>query len=105
MVSDILRRQVNRHTWTALQSASVHDSVVDGKLTTFIAKNKNSDAATTLVESISETLQKVALVNDRKSLLDVTTLGHGNNVAIIADIKDAVLLEHRSVHLLNHHRG
>jgi len=104
MVSDILRRQINRHTWTFLQSASVHDSVVDGKLTTFVAKNKNSDAATTLVESIGETLQQVALVNDRKSLLDVTTLGHGNNMAIIANVKDTVLLEYRSVHLLNHNR-
>ena len=104
MVSDILRRHINRHTWTFLQSASVHDSVVDGKLTTFVAKNKNSDAATTLVESIGETLQQIALVNDRKSLLDVTTLGHGNNMAIIADVKDTVLLEHRSVHLLDHNR-
>jgi hypothetical protein len=104
MVSDILRRQGNRHTCAGLQSASVHNSVVDGKLTTFIAENKNSDAATALVERIGETLQQTALVNDRKSLLDVTTLGHGNNVTIIADVKYTVLLEHRSVHLLNHHR-
>lgn len=105
MVSDEVRRQLSWHTCTVLQSASVHDSVVDGKLTTFIAKDKYSDAATTLIESISETLEQVALVNDRKPLLNVTTLGHGNNVAIIADIKDTVLLEHGSVHLLNHDRG
>lgn len=104
MVSDILRRQSNRHTCAGLQSASVHDSVVDGKLTAFIAENKNSNATTALVESIGETLQQAALVNDRKSLLDVATLGHGNNVTIIADVKDTVLLEYRSVHLLNHHR-
>jgi hypothetical protein len=38
-------------------------------------------------------------------LLDVATLGHGNNVTVIADVKNTVLLEHGSVHLLNHHRG
>jgi hypothetical protein len=104
-VSDVLRRQIKRHTCTALQSASVHDSVVNGKLSTFVTENKDSNAATTLVESIGEALQQAALVNDWESLLDVATLGHGNNVAVIADVKNTVLLEHGSVHLLHHHRG
>jgi hypothetical protein len=58
-----------------------------------------------LVESISETLQQAALINHWESLLDVATLGHGNNVAVIADVENTVLLEHGSVHLLDHHRG
>jgi hypothetical protein len=94
----------HQHTCTGLQSATVHDSVVNSKLTAFITENQNSDAATTLVESISEALQQVALVNDRKTLLDIASLGHSNNVSIIADVKDTVLLEHGSIHLLNYNR-
>ncbi|KAG9966897.1 hypothetical protein KCU61_g266, partial [Aureobasidium melanogenum] len=98
-----------RQSWSGLVSflsspATVHDSVVDSKLTTFITENQNSDAATTLVESISEALQQVALVNDRKTLLDIASLGHSNNVAVIADVKDTVLLEHGSIHLLDNNR-
>ncbi|KAH0357220.1 nucleic acid-binding protein, partial [Aureobasidium melanogenum] len=94
VLKDDSRGRVLFHSLHRL-SATVHDSVVDSKLTTFITENQNSDTATTLVESISEALQQVALVNDGKTLLDIAGLGHGNNVAVIADVKNTVLLEHR----------
>ena len=109
-VACICQRHVNviietvEHTCNSLESASVDDSVVDSELTTFVVKNENSDAATALVESIGETLQKAALVNDGKTLFDIASLGHGNDLTIVTDVKDTVLLEDRSVHLLDYHR-
>jgi hypothetical protein len=94
-----------RLTCANLQSASINDSVVDGELTTFITKNKNSNAAATLIKGIGKTLQQTALVNDRKTLLDIASLGHGNNVTIITNIQDTVLLENGTVHLLYDDRG
>lgn len=58
---------------------------VDGKLTTVIADDENTDAATTSLEGLGETGPKVGLIDDRQGLLDITSLGHGNNYGGLAD--------------------
>ena len=47
----------------------------------------------------------MSLVNDRESLLDVTSLGHTNKAAVVAHVEDAVLLEDGAEHALHNDRG
>lgn len=77
------------------------DLVVDSHLQTLIVDDQDADTATTVVEGLSQALEKVALVKDGKTLLDVTSLGHGNDTAILTDVKNTVLLEDGTEHVLN----
>jgi hypothetical protein len=95
---------MSTHTCSYLQTAAVDDLVVDRELTTLIRNDKNANAATTIVEGICEAAEETALVKDGKTLLDITSLGHGNDTTVIADVQHAVLLEDRSDHVLNNHR-
>jgi hypothetical protein len=82
----------------------VDDLVVDSHLTTFVADDEDADAATAVVEALGEATKEVGLVNDREALLDITSLGHGDNVAVITDVKNTVLLEDRAEHVLDNDR-
>jgi hypothetical protein len=82
----------------------VDNLIVNSKLATLITNDKNTHAAATIVERVSEAVKQAALVKNRKTLLDITSLGHGNNTTIITDVQDAVLLEDRSDHVLDHNR-
>lgn len=75
--------------------------VVNSKLTALIADDKNANAATAVVERVNEAVEQAALVKDRKTLLDITSLGHGNNAAVVTDVEHAVLLEDRADHVLD----
>ena len=88
-----------------LQPGAVDDLVVDSKLATLIIDDEDTNTATTVVEGVRETVQQVALVDDGKALLDVASLGHGNDAAVIADVKDTVLLEDGAEHVLDDDRG
>lgn len=89
---------------TFLQSAAVDDLVVDSKLTAVIVNDEHADAATAVVERLLKALEQVALVQDGQTLLDITSLGHGNDGTVITDVEDAVLLEDRTDHVLDNHR-
>ena len=75
--------------------------VVDGKLTSAIVDDENTNAATAVGERVLESREEVALVNDWKALLDIAILGHGHNSAIVTNVQDAVLLEDWPQHALN----
>jgi hypothetical protein len=81
------------------------DLVVDSHLHTIIIDDEDADAATAVVKGLGQALEEVALVEDREALLDVTSLGHGNNAAILADVENTVLLEDRAEHVLDDHGG
>jgi malate synthase len=87
-----------------LQPGAVNHLVVNGKLMTTVVDDENTNAAAAIVEVVAESVQKVALVKDTQTLLDVTGLGHGNNAAVVTDIQNAVLLEDRATHVLDDHR-
>jgi hypothetical protein len=87
-----------------LQAAAVDDLVVDGHLLAIVVDDEDTDAATAVVEALGEAAEEAALVKDRKALLDVTGLGHGDDVAVITDVEDAVLLEDRAEHVLDNNR-
>lgn len=81
------------------------DLVVHGKLTASIIDDQYTNTATAVGEGLVESRPKSTLINDRKTLLHIASLGHGNNAAIIANVKDAVLLENGTEHVLDDDRG
>lgn len=92
-------------TYINLQSATVDDLVVNGELFALIVDDKDSDAATTIVEGLGETVEEAALVEDWETLLDIASLGHGDDLAVIANVQNTVLLEDRTEHVLDDNIG
>lgn len=77
------------------------DLVVDGHLEALVVDDQDADAATAVVEGLSQALEEVALVKDRETLLDVSALGHGDDTAILTNVENTVLLEDRAEHVLD----
>lgn len=82
----------------------MNDLVVDSKLTALVADDEHANAATAVVERVLQTVEETALVEDWEALLDITSLGHGNNAAVVTDVQDAVLLEDGANHVLDNDR-
>lgn len=87
-----------------LEMRAVDDLHVDGELLAIVVEDKDTDAATARVEGALEAASEVGLVNQAKALLDVTSLGHGDDGAVL-DVEDAVLLEDRAEHGLDDDAG
>jgi hypothetical protein len=75
--------------------------VIDSQLMTIIIDDKNANAAAAMVESIDKTLPEVALIEDRQTLLDIASLSHGDDAAIVTNIENTVLLEDGTLHILD----
>ena len=82
----------------------MHDLHVNGKLVAVVVENKDTDAATTSVESTRQASPEVGLLANSEALLDVTVLGHGGDVAL-GHVQDAVLLEDGAHHGLDNNAG
>jgi len=82
----------------------VDNLVVDSHLTALIIDDQDTNTATAVIEALGEASKEAGLVKDRKALLDIASLGHGDDVAVITDIKDTVLLEDRTEHVLDNDR-
>jgi hypothetical protein len=87
-----------------LEAGSVDNLHVDGHLTTIVGDDEDTNAAAARLESLLEAVPETALVNDGQVLLDVTSLGHGDDGALL-HVKDAVLLEDRAEHGLDNNAG
>jgi microcystin degradation protein MlrC len=83
----------------------VNDLVVNSHLHTVVVDDEDTDAATAVVERLGETSRETALVKNGKTLLDITSLGHGDNATVLTDVENTVLLEDRTEHVLNNDRG
>lgn len=81
------------------------DLVVNDELTATIIDDESTDATTSISESSTDPPEQVALGDDRKALLDITGLGHGNELSVIAEVKDAVGLVDRTQHGLDNNGG
>lgn len=81
------------------------DLVVNDELTSLVRKNEDTNAATTIVERVRETREESTLVKDWERLLDITSLSHGDDGAVVTDVKDTVLLEDRAKHVLHNDGG
>lgn len=78
---------------------------VNSEFAAIVVKHKDTDTAAARLKGTVEARPQVGLVNNSKSLLDISSLSHGDNVAVL-HVKNAVLLEYRSKHCLhNNARG
>lgn len=84
-----------------LQTRAVNDLVVNSHLHTIVVDDQDAHAAAAVVERLGQTCEEVALVKDGKTLLDIASLGHGDDTAVLADVKNTVLLEDRTQHILD----
>jgi len=73
---------------------------VNSKLTAMVGDDLDPNAATTGLKGFRETGPEVGLVNDGEGLLNIASLGHCNNSAIL-QIKNTVLLENGTEHCLD----
>lgn len=89
---------------TELQASTSDLLEVNDQLLTTVREDESADASTARVERLGETGEELALVKDRKSLFDITSLGHGNDTAVITDVENTVLLEDRTKHVLDNDR-
>ena len=80
------------------------DLHVDSELLAVVVEDEDAEAATARLEGTRKAAMEVGLVNDLETLLDVASLGHGNDVAVL-EVKDAVLLEDRAEHGLDDNTG
>ena len=72
----------------------VNNLVINRQLLAVVADDEDADAARAATERLLETAPKVSLVDDAKTLLDLTSLRHGDELAIVTEVDQAVLLEH-----------
>jgi hypothetical protein len=79
----------------------VNDLVVNSHLQAIIVDDEDADAASAVVEGLGQAGEETALVKDGKTLLDIARLGHGDNTTVLTDVKNTVLLEDRTKHVLN----
>lgn len=82
----------------------MNDLVIDSELAAFVVDDKHTNGAAAIVERVGQTGEQAALVKDWQALLDIAGLGHGDDAAIIANVKDTVLLEDWSNHVLDDDR-
>lgn len=80
----------------------MNDLHVDRKLLSVVVEDKDANATTTGLEGALEAPDEVGLVNDGEPLLNITSLGHGDDEAVV-EVKDAILLEDRAKHGLHNH--
>jgi hypothetical protein len=57
----------------------MQDLHINNKLTAIVVDDHDSDAATASLEGFGKARPEVGLINDAKGLLNITSLGHGNN--------------------------
>jgi hypothetical protein len=83
----------------------VDDLEVDDELTATVVDDEGTDGATAVGKGIADALEQVTLGDDGETLLDITSLGHGDELAVITEVEDAVGLVDRAEHGLNDHGG
>jgi len=71
----------------------VDDLVVNSQLLSVVGNNQDPDGTRALSESLPQLIPEVALVNDLQSLLDLTRLGHSDELSVVTDVNEPVLLE------------
>lgn len=81
----------------------MNDLVVNNQLPTTIIDNQCSDTASAVSKRALDPIEQVIVVNDRQPLLYIPSLSHADNAAVVTEVQDAILLEHRPEHALHIH--
>lgn len=88
-----------------LQTRAVDDLEVDDELTATVVDDKGADGATAVGKGITDALEQVALGDDGQTLLDIAGLGHGDELAVVTEVEDAVGLVDGAQHGLDNDGG
>ena len=80
------------------------DLVVDHELPPSIVDDQSPNTAPPLRKRAINLAIQAPLIHNSKTLLDIPTLSHTDQSAIITHIQDTILLEHRTQHTLHHDR-
>lgn len=83
------------------QPRPVDDLVVNDQLSPTIVDDQRPNAASAIGESSFDLAVEPALIDDSEALLDIARLGHADDQAIGAHVKNAVLLVDRAQHALD----
>lgn len=73
--------------------SQVGNLVVDGELLSVVGDDEDANGSGTTAESLLELGEEVTLVNNLEALLDLSGLGHGDELTVVTDIDETVLLE------------
>ena len=82
----------------------MNDLHVDDQLAATIVDNQDSNTPSAIAKRSLNASEQATLVNDWQALLDISSLSHGHNLAIVTNVQDAVLLKDGAEHGLNDHR-
>lgn len=88
-----------------LQTGAVDDLEVDNELTATVVDDEGTDGATAIGKGITDALEQTTLADDGETLLDIASLSHGDQAAVVTEVQDAVGLVDRAEHGLDHNGG
>ena len=86
-----------------LQPRPMNDLVVNNQLSSTIIDDQCSGTASSISKRVLDPIEQTIVINDRQALLHISSLSHADNAAVITDVQDAVLFEHRTQHALHIH--
>jgi hypothetical protein len=88
----------------SLESGTMHQLEVDSQFVRAITNDQDANASATISKGVIQSSPQAPLVGNTKGLPNITTLGHGNDATILADIEETILLEDRAGHCLQQDR-
>lgn len=71
----------------------VNNLVINSQFLSMVRDDQDANRSGTVTESLLQLAPEMALVDNLETLLDLTGLGHGDELAIVTDVDEAVLLE------------
>ena len=80
------------------------DLVVDNQFSSSIIDDQSSDTSSSIGKRAIDLAVQATLIDDRQTLLNITTLRHADKSAVVTHIQDTILLEDRSQHTLYNDR-
>jgi hypothetical protein len=81
----------------------VNNLIVNSQFLSVIRDDQDANGSRTMTESLLQLAPEMALVNNLETLLDLTGLGHGNELAIITNVDKTILLKDRAEQGVENH--
>lgn len=81
----------------------VNNLVVNSQLLSVVRDDQDANRSRAMAESLLQLAPEMALVNNLETLLDLTGLGHSDELAIVANVDEAILLKDRAEQRVENH--
>jgi len=81
----------------------VDNLVVNSQFLSVIRDDQDANRSRAMAESLLQLAPEMALVNNLETLLDLTGLGHSDELAIVANVDEAILLKDRAEQRVENH--